>query len=146
MSLPEFNAQGNLPVAVHLATLEEVLARFGNGTKQREAVTARLLNIHQLAKATGKLLRFVIFGSYVTSKPNPNDVDIILVMSNDFKLDECDQQSRPLFFHQQAQQQMGASIFWTTPAAVIGETVDEFIAYWQVTRGSNKRGIVEVIL
>ena len=79
MPLPVFDTRGDLPIGVHLATLAEVLDRFGHGTAQRELVTIRLVRVYELAQRTGKLLRFVIFGSYVTTKPEPNDVDIILV-------------------------------------------------------------------
>jgi hypothetical protein len=57
--------------------MDEVLSQFGGSTPQRQAVTARLQRIYQLASATGKLTRLVIFGSYVTTKPNPNAVDVI---------------------------------------------------------------------
>jgi len=77
MALPVFNEFGDLPVGVHRATFEEVLECFGQGTPQRQLVTARLIRIHKLACETGKLLRLVIFGSYVTAKLAPNDVDII---------------------------------------------------------------------
>jgi hypothetical protein len=67
MALPEFDSRGDLPVGVHAATLAEVCARFGSGLPQRELVTARLLRAYALAKQTGKLLRCVLFGSYVTA-------------------------------------------------------------------------------
>jgi hypothetical protein len=35
MPLPAFDEQGDLPVGVHQATLDEVLTRFGHGTPQR---------------------------------------------------------------------------------------------------------------
>ena len=84
MPLPEFDHYGDLPVGVHQASLDEVIARFGYGTPQRQLVTTRLVRIYDLARGNGKLERFVIFGSYVTAKPNPNDVDIILIMRDDF--------------------------------------------------------------
>jgi hypothetical protein len=55
--------------------------------------------VYELAKQTGKLLRFVIFGSYVTAKPEPNDVDIILIMRDDFLLSECEKETEPMFHH-----------------------------------------------
>jgi hypothetical protein len=67
MPLPEFNDNGDLPEGVYQATLDEVLARFGHDTPQRQLVTARLARIYKIALSTGKLLRFVIFGSYVTA-------------------------------------------------------------------------------
>jgi hypothetical protein len=52
----------------------------------------------------------------------------------------------PVFNHLRAHDELGASVFWTRSGAVLLETVDEFIAYWQRTRDLTRRGIVEVIL
>jgi len=87
----------------------------------------------------------VIFGSYVTTKPNPNDVDIIMIMRDDFREDDYSEEVLPLLDHRRAQQELGASIFWTRPEAVLLETVDQVIARWQVRRDLGKRGIVELI-
>jgi hypothetical protein len=84
MLLPDFNELGDLPLGVHPATIDEVIARFGQAGLQRQLVTKRLLRVFEFAKGTGYLERFVIFGSYVTAKPNPNDVEIVLVMQDDF--------------------------------------------------------------
>ncbi len=71
MSLPEFDTNGDLPVGVHCASLAEVLSRFGHRTQQRKLVSAQLARVFELAKSTGKLDRFIIFGSYITTEPNP---------------------------------------------------------------------------
>lgn len=144
MALPDFNQLGDLPAGVHPATLDEVLERFGHDTPQRQLVTARLLRIYKLAHATGKLLRFVIFGSYVTAKPAPNDVDLILVLQDDLTEQDYDPDTFPLFNHLRAQEMLGASLFAIRPGFVIGESVDEFIAHWQVKRDLSQRGIVEI--
>ena len=44
----------------------------------------RLEHIYALAKASGHLARFIVFGSFVTAKPAPNDVDIFLLMEDRF--------------------------------------------------------------
>jgi hypothetical protein len=36
--------------------------------------------------STGPLARFVVFGSFVTAKEYPNDVDVILLMEDTFDL------------------------------------------------------------
>jgi hypothetical protein len=144
VALPNFNEDGDLPEGVHRATLDEVVARFGQDTLQRRTVTVRLLEVYRLAAATGKLERFVLFGSYVTAKPEPNDVDIILVMRDDFLEPECDEETRGVFNHERAASEWGASIFWTTPSGILVGTVDDFIAHWQVKRGPGRRGVVEV--
>ena len=146
MPLPEFNANGDLPPGVHRASWTEVMGRFGGGFGQREVCTRRLAHIYELARRTACLQRFVIFGSYVTAKANPNDVDVILIMDDAFRLDNCPMESRALFDHAVAQARYGASVFWIRPALLIGETVEQFIEYWQIKRGGGQRGIVDVIL
>ena len=146
MPLPAFNNHGDLPEGVYKASLDEVVARFGHGTPQRQLVTTRLRHIYALAHATGKLQRFVIFGSYVTAKLEPNDVDIILVVRDDFREQDYDPEVFPMFDHRRAQRELGASIFVIRPAFLFGETVDDFIAPWQITRHMSRRGIVEVFV
>jgi len=145
MPLPAFDNHGDLPVGVHQATFVEVINHFGSGTPQRERVTNRLVHIYELARRTGKLLRFIVFGSYVTAKPEPDDVDIILVMRDNFLLSKCDAEMSPVFYHLQAQEKLGASVFWSSPSNILLETVDQFIAHWQIKRDQSWHGIVEVI-
>jgi hypothetical protein len=129
MPLPNFNNQGELPAGVHQATVDEVLMRFGGGTPQRQAMTARLLRIYHLIQATGNLERLIIFGSYITTKPNPNDVDLVLVLADDFNLQTCDEETRLLFEHTRATEELGASIFWIRPSMLLLDTLEEFIAH-----------------
>jgi hypothetical protein len=146
MSLPDFDASGDLPPGVHRATLKEIIQRFSSAGGQRRMCTLRLSHIHELAQRTGHLQRFVIFGSYVTAEPNPNDVDVVLVMDDTFRLEECPNESRGLFNHALAQARYGASIFWIRPGLVIKESIEDFIEYWQLKRDGSRHGIVEVIL
>ncbi len=126
--------------------MDELVTRFGAGSSQREDCTRRLKHIYDLAKRTDRLRRFVIFGSYVTAKTDPNDVDAILVMDDSFRLEACPMESRGLFDHAVAQARYGTSIFWVRPPLLLGETIDDFIAYWQTKRDGSERGIVEVII
>src|SRR5262249_12391039 len=111
MPLPQLNRAGELPEGVHHATLDEVIEQFGIDTAQRQALTARLQRIYYLAHATRKLDRLILFGSYITAKPAPNDVDIVLVMRDDFDVQACDAESQPLFDHLRAAEVFGASVF-----------------------------------
>jgi hypothetical protein len=99
MPLPDFNNDGDLPPGIHRAAWSEVMARFGGGAGQREACTRRLAHVYELARRTGCLQRFVIFGSFVTAKANPNDADVILIMNDAFRLENCPMESRALFDH-----------------------------------------------
>jgi hypothetical protein len=55
-------------------------------------------------------------------------------------------ESRGLFDHAVAQARYRVSVFWMRPALLIGESVEEFISYWQIKRGGGQRGIVDVML
>ena len=85
MLWPAWNELGDLLVGVYRATFADTIAHFGHGTAQRVTITARLERIYELARRTGSLQRFIIFGSYVTAEPNPRDVDIFLVMQGSFQ-------------------------------------------------------------
>ena len=104
----------------------------------------RLQRLHSLAEATGFLERFVVFGSFVTTKPEPGDIDVILVMGTGFQSSQAPLETRALFDHEQADAQFGASVFWIRTDLLILETVDEFLDYWQTRRDGQRRGIIEV--
>jgi hypothetical protein len=42
-------------------------------------------------------------------------------------------------------QRFGSSIFWVRSGMLIDESIDEFIAYWQIKRDGSQRGIVEIL-
>jgi hypothetical protein len=98
-----------------------------------------------LAKRVAHLHRFILFGSYITNKPEPNDLDIILIMDDEFRLEDCPLEAQGLFDHAVAQARYGASIFWVRPGLLVQESIDEFILYWQVKRDGSRRGIVEIV-
>src|ERR1044072_5080005 len=81
---PQFNNNGDLPVGTYQATLDEVIEHFGTVTPQRRIMALRLSRIYQLVSSTKHLARFIVFGSFVTSKPEPNDIDIFLLMNDTF--------------------------------------------------------------
>jgi hypothetical protein len=144
MPLPEFNEFGDLPEGRYAASLSEVVTRFGSGTAQRIVVADRLRRIYELAVATGRLDRLIVFGSFVSDVAEPNDVDAILVMQDDFRLESCPAESLVLFDHGRADAELGASVFWLRPAMLLGEPLEQFLAHWERKRDGRRRGIVEI--
>lgn len=141
---PEFNKNGDLPIGIHRATLAEVIDHFGKGSLQRETVAQRLKRIYSMASQTGKVARFIIFGSFITTKIAPQDVDIFLLMDDSFDVGEVKGETAFIFNHMTAHNYEGASIFWIRRlAALDGE--EEAVTFWQIKRNGQKRGIVEVI-
>ena len=141
----EFNENGDLPAGIHRATLNELIEHFGKGSLQRWLVAERLRRIHSLVVNTGKVHRFIVFGSFVTNKPDPQDIDIFLLMKDTFDVGQTSGESRVLFDHLSAQNYEGASIFWMRSAAALGGE-DAAVEHWQLKRDGTKRGIVEVLM
>ncbi len=141
---PEFDNNGDLPVGIHRATLPEVLQHFGTGTVQRHLVGQRLERIYNLALGTGQMARFIVFGSFVTAKPSPEDVDIFMMMEDSFDVNQVSNEAAIIFDHQAVQNVIGASVFWIRRLAAIGGE-REALEYWQIKRDKTRRGIVEVI-
>ena len=144
MALPAFNEEGDLPPGVYRATLAEVLQRFGQGSVQRCAVADRLSRLHQLASSTGQVARFVVFGSVITAKAEPKDVDIVLLMEDAFDLASVTGEAALVFQHREADARFGASVFWTRRSGAIGGE-QAMVEYWQVRREGGRRGIVELV-
>ncbi|MEW6752678.1 MAG: hypothetical protein AB1505_17090 [Candidatus Latescibacterota bacterium] len=144
MALPEFTETGDLPPGVHQATLPEVVRRSGTGSGRRQILGRRLQRVHGVAQSTGHLARFVVFGSFITGNPAPNDVDVFMVMDDEFDFARAGGAARLLFQHAPAQDHFGCSVFWVRrQAALGGEQVA--IEDWQIKRDGSLRGIVEII-
>ncbi len=103
----------------------------------------RLERIYRIASKTGHLARFVVFGSFVTNKSTPNDVDVFMIFDDAFDASLCAAETLLLLDHSAADTHFGASVFWLRrPAAFGGE--QSAIEFWQTTREGDFRGIIEV--
>jgi hypothetical protein len=144
VAIPDFNVDGDLPPGVYSASLAEILRYFSQGSVQRRAVGNRLTRVYQLAAATGQLARFIVFGSFVTAKDEPSDVDIVLLMEDAFDLETVTGEAALVFHHSDADAHFGASIFWARRSGASGGE-QTMVEYWQVRREGGRRGIVEII-
>ena len=113
-------------------------------SRERQILFERIARIHGIAAATRHLARFVVFGSFVSEKPVPNDVDIFMVFDDTFDASACDHETMMLLDHATADTYFGASVFWLRrPAAFGGEQAT--IDFWQTKRDGSRRGIVEIV-
>jgi hypothetical protein len=85
-----------------------------------------------------------VYGSFVTDKPQPNDVDVFLVMDDDFDGDELEAEAALLFDHAAADANCGASVFWVRRTTAFGGE-QAMVEYWQAKRGGGQRGIIEIV-
>jgi hypothetical protein len=91
MPIPTCDEHGCLSVGIRDCTLDELKARFGSfqGSDRRPQLFARLNTFVTEAKASRLVRWLIVDGSFVTAKPDPNDIDLILVIApgHDFAAD-----------------------------------------------------------
>jgi hypothetical protein len=77
MPIPLLQEDGLLPPGLYVADMKEIEERFGKSTLQRKEMFERLRMFVELAQYCGALRMFVN-GSFVTAKPEPSDVDVVI--------------------------------------------------------------------
>jgi predicted nucleotidyltransferase len=103
-----------------------------------------LRELFSLAESSGKLRRAFLWGSYVTAKESPNDLDLLLVMAEDFTLDGLRQDQRVVFDYPQSRIRFHADVFWTK-VSIGQEVLNLWLDTYPIDKSMNRRGIVEVI-
>src|SRR5713101_3427237 len=118
MSLPATLPNGYLPPGAHEATPGEIAEHFGTNTPRRQILMSRLRELLSLVQATGKLRRAFIWGSFVTDKPFPRDLDIFLLLQEGFdkEFTGLPAEQRCVFDHENARLLFEADVFWATEA------------------------------
>ena len=83
MPIPPLDQNGFLPVGIHDCALAEIKARFGTfqGSDRRSRLVAQLEAFLAEAAKTGLVVGVVVEGSFVTAVPEPNDIDLIVVVA-----------------------------------------------------------------
>jgi hypothetical protein len=85
--LPALDERGNLPFGIHPCTLDELVARFGSGSSERELEIQELVQFIEWTRRAA-VRRLIINGSFVTQKDAPNDVDIVILPGPDYPRDQ----------------------------------------------------------
>ena len=143
--LPELTIGGELPPGVHTADWQEFLSRFGRSSPRRLWLSDRLRTILELAASGGRLRRVFVWGSFVTAKPAPRDLDILLIMSEDFQVAQVSAAAQGVFDSTRAKLQFESDVFWAR-GSIGQEVLDLWLDTYQTSRSFRKRGIVELEL
>lgn len=121
---------GALPEGIHLCTLEEVKATFGQFRRsdRRPQLTERLMRYVQDAQNSGVVSAIVIDGSYVTAKEEPGDIDLIVALRSDMDLTA---EMRPLEYNIQSKTMVRKLYGFDVLSAVDGsETYQHFLNFF----------------
>jgi len=137
--LPELTDAGELPPGVHLSGWQEFQSRFGGSSPRRVCLSGRLRALLELAAANGKLRRIFIWGSFVTAKPSPKDLDILLIMDEDFEVEGIAAPAQAVFDSVRAKLLFESDVFWAR-ASIGSEMLDLWLDTYQTSRSFRKRG------
>ena len=86
MPIPELGSEGFLPPGIHDAQLEEVGVAFGRFLRsdRRVRLFHRFCEYLAELRRLGHAVEVLLDGSFVTSKAEPEDIDMIVVYPRDF--------------------------------------------------------------
>mgnify|MGYP001617611809 CR=1 FL=1 len=132
--IPPFDDNGYLPPGVYRASLDEIVARFGQESEMREAQAESVRWLVDLAKRAG-VARVVLNGSFVTDVLEPNDVDCVLLIEPGFPTDAA------------AEAELVEGLPFLEIKLVRQEGFDEYVhEFFATDRHHVPKGMVEVIL
>jgi hypothetical protein len=82
--IPEFNDYGCLPEGIYNCTMEEAAQRFGvfQSSDRRPRLWDKFIAFMREAKACGLIDAILLNGSFVTAEDEPNDIDLVVVVSS----------------------------------------------------------------
>ena len=81
MFLPDFDDEGFLPQGIYAATLQDVIERYGQSSEVRKRLSNLLQQVVETAVNYSTIKRILVWGSFVTAKSEPNDLDYSIVVS-----------------------------------------------------------------
>lgn len=119
-----------LPEGVHLCTLEEVRKAFGQFRRsdRRPQLTEQLTRYIQDARNSRVVSAVLIDGSYVTSKEEPGDIDLIVALRPDLDLTT---ELRPLEYNIQSKAMVRKLYgFDVLPAVDGSDTYQRFLDFF----------------
>jgi hypothetical protein len=145
MVLPALTLAGDLPPGVHRAGWPEFQNRFGVSSPRRVWLLGRLRLLLDLAATSGKLQKVFIWGSFVTAKLSPKDVDILLILDQDFEVERVSAAAQVVFDSVRAKLLFEADVFWSR-SSIGNEILDLWLDTYQTSRNFQRRGIVELEL
>jgi hypothetical protein len=139
--IPTFQDGTNLPVGLHPATMEEVVKYFGNSVKR-----SRLCTTLQKVLITAKGCNFrkvILFGSFVSSKESPGDIDLFWTLSPGTDTDTLKSNCRDLLDGTNSKERFQCDVFWCFDE---DDAIRRMATMWELDRAGKKRGLIMIDL
>jgi len=135
MPIPDFEPSGLLPLGLYDCSFEELKNRFGSfeQTDRRPLLFAKLEAFILAARGSGFERALVVNGSFVTSKPSPNDIDLIIVVAAEHDLRaDLSPSAYNVVSKKRVQKRFGFDIVAVREGTA---ELDDAIAFFQQVRG-----------
>jgi predicted nucleotidyltransferase len=130
---------------VSIASVQEIQARFGTSTPRRQFLFQQFQNLFHRLRAVGSVKQVFLFGSFVTGKASPNDIDLLVVMNGAFSTTNLSGQDLDIFQHDLCRIRFDADVFWVTEA-VGADRIEDLLDVFSRNRDGQPQPIVEVQL
>ena len=86
-----------------------------------------------------------LFGSFVSGKASPNDIDLLVVMNSGFSTTQLDETILELFQHDTCRIRYQAHLFWVTEA-VGDDRIEDLLEVFSHDRNGRPQSVVEIKL
>ena len=128
---------------MHVCSEADVISRFGSSSRHRRRLALRLRRWIELGRQVGAK-RLLVDGSFVTAKDEPQDLDTVLLLPQDFT-QQLEQEHPPaLELEEMLLTRRPEEIF----AAEDETDWEEWVAFFSLTRelDGRRKGLVEIPL
>ena len=143
MTIPPFRPDGYLPEGIYVCSDAEAIFRFGSSSRRRRRLVLRLRRWIELGRQIGAK-RLLVDGSFVTAKEEPQDIDTVLLLPQDFN-QQVEQEIEPAL-------ELAEMLLTRYPEEIFAAEDEadwkEWVAFFSQTRESDGRskGLVEIRL
>jgi len=146
--IPPFNENGCLPEGIYDCTIDEAAARFGafQSSSQRSQLWDKFFEFMREADACELVDAVLVDGSFVTAKADPNDIDLVLVVSADHDFSADFQPSEyNVLSKRRVNRRFGFDLLVTRADS---EEYRRYVAFFQQVRlePGRKKGILKIWL
>lgn len=132
-----------LPPGIYRASLEDVLDVFGQGTDRREKAEL-LKSVVVAAHDYPTIKRVLIWGSFISTKPNPGDLDYSIVVEAGHSSGQIAERHRRFFVPSEARLFYGVDRGYLLVYDFPIERYAELLMFLCRDRRGEWRGIVEI--
>ena len=128
-----------------IASLDDLRIRFGTSTPRRQFLFRQLEIVIDQLLITGSVKQIYLFGSFVSGKASPNDVDLLVVMNAGFSTTQLGGKVLELFQHDVCRIRYQADLFWVTE--VVGNArIEDLLEVFSRDREGRAQSVIEVKL